>query len=629
VNKQGVDGTKCYTPNYWWVHSDFDLEWEEFGMYLGEPEYTSSYCNPGNEIPGWAPSFGADPVIDNIVSYGTLSDPFTRSQKPPPADPASSLVDTTCRISLAPLPDPNTGKMPASIQYPAPLHPTVYVVTRQFGGWFISATQPEWPFRPYGTLVGLFWAGFTLFWLWTFFMNYACWITLLLPVLSYSTCCGPRQCWRVVQRTLMQPIRELIDCWLCVETPGLGDDGGITVSQRLPCYGECCCFCCICSDFNPNHKPCCGKIGLCAKFCSEDGHGTPGTFYVDKIGPTSNARLDYGHDYFRNRAADTFTNVPLPACFGGTSFDFPNANIRAVLLVGPQLIGKRTILKFAQARGFETCDLGAEAAPTPQVRWKNALAKFKALREDPARKSAAPVIFGAGGTAWEQHAMPAAEVVRLAQVEGVEVVFLLWEADAGEKTLASQSRTRRDSAQHLWTSDTTLAQGPGAGGAGVALVKTLEPLSIHYQKNCRAPAALTMCRWLQRVDQKNCNRDKLCAIKDRWVSASPKSSMSAEDANPWKRVFGRRIMVDMDPEEALVRILMPYRGRRTGPSILWGGCTKGAPSLSGDPVDIREFPKAQGDPFASESTHPVELSSRMVKLSHVAKSVKRNRRPSF
>lgn len=597
VAKQSIKGKSvCYKPNYWWVDSGVDVEWEEFGIYLGEPEYTSSYCNPGLSIPGYAPGNIVDPVIDNILHFGSLSDSFNiRPASARPSQPASMLVDKTCRVSLAPLPDPVTGKMPASVQYPAPLHPTVYIASRPFAGWFISATQPEWPFRPYGTLVGLFWAGFTLFWLWHFFMNYACWLLRC----NY-------------QRALFEPVRELLDCWLCMETPGLGT--GITVAQKKPCWGECFCFCCYCSDLNGNDKPCCGQSQLCAQFCSEDGQGTPGTFLWDKIGPTSNARQDYGHDYFRNRAADTFTNVPEPRCLGGTAYDFPSANIRAILLVGPQLIGKRTILKFAKARGFETCDLGAEAAPTPEVRWRHALDKFKALREDPARHYGrmAPVIFGAGGTAWEQYAMPEAEVVRLAQVEGVEVVFMLWEADA-----------RKTTPGHDWRSETTLTKGERGATALAMSFDGDEP--AYLRKNCRAPAALTMRRWVRRVQRKNCSRSDLGAIKERWAEASPRPiatnarDKSFRDANPWNRVFGRRIMVDMDPEEALVRILMPYRWRQTGPSILWGGCTKGAPSLPDEPVDIREFPVAGEDLF-EQNTRGTE-NTRSITLVQAAKHI--------
>ena len=111
-------------------------------------------------------------------------------------------------------------------------------------------------------------------------------------------------------------------------------------------------------------------------------------------------------------------------------------------------------MRFAAARGFETLDLGAEDAPTPEARWENALAKFKALRDDPNRENAAPVIFGAGGTVWEEYAMPSHEVVRMAKEEGVEVVSMLWEADSGDDI------TYREK----WVSETTLTKGLGEGG---------------------------------------------------------------------------------------------------------------------------------------------------------------------
>ena len=55
--------------------------------------------------------------------------------------------------------------------------------------------------------------------------------------------------------------------------------------------------------------------------------------------------------------------------------------------------------------------------------------------------------------------------------------------------------------------------------------------------------------------------------------------------NAWNHIFGRRIMVNMHPEEALVRIMMPYRWRK-GNSILWGGCTRASDGSSSSEVSI-------------------------------------------
>ena len=439
----------------------------------------------------------------------------------------------------------------------------------------------------------LFWAGFTLFWLYHFFFDYLIWFGIVYDLLDEDLHISDgawrrelegkgrgERCLIFLRKIILGPLRDLVDFWLCVETPGLVADGGITVAQKKPFWGELCCFCCVCSNLEASDKPCCGNLSLCRQHFSKGGNGNPGEFFWDKVAPTSNARLDYGHDYFRNRAADTFTNVPHTSCLGGTSFDFPADNIRAVLLVGPKLIGKRTILRFAAARGFETLDLGAEDAPTPEARWENALAKFKALRDDPNRENAAPVIFGAGGTVWEEYAMPSHEVVRMAKEEGVEVVSMLWEADSGDDI------TYREK----WVSETTLTKGLGEGG-GAALCGA-QDLS-RMRGKCRAPAALTMHRWAQRVDS-DVQRSDLESSTSHYAEHSPD--------NPWNHIFGRRLKVDMDPEEALVRILMPYRGRGKGPNILWGGCTKGAPSL--DPVDVRTFPKVQQEPYEHREAAP-------------------------
>ena len=598
-----IDGTNCYEENYWWVDSGLDFEWQEFDIYVGEPEYTSSYCYPGPGVPGYAPQLDPDPAINAILRYGTVSDPFTQriGSPPPPGTLPSQLADKTCRISMAPLPDPVTGKMPAHVQYPMPVHPSIYVLPRPFSGWFIISTQPEWPFRPYGNLIGLFWASFTLFWVYHIFFDYLIWILYACRLSEMPSKYSPwhreleergiaGRCWLIVQKIIISPVRDLVDFWLCLETPGLGGNGGITVAQKMTIWGEMCCFTCICRNFecsewclcsifsscmSPAYKPCCGDKVWCERHFSENGEGNPGEFWCDKLGPTSNARLDYGHDYFRNRAADTFTNVPHRACFGGTAFDFPAENIRAVLLIGPKLIGKRSILRFAAARGFETVDLGEEDAQNPEARWNNALAKFKALREDPSRKDATPVIFGAGGTVWEEYAMPQREVVRMAKEEGVEVVLMLWESDSiGDydppKTLTASL-----------ASETTLMRGLGAGGGIADGSLVLDTRHIKYR--CRPPAALTMHRWAKRLAS-DVKRSDLDVITNKYANNAPQ--------NPWDYVFGRRLVVDMHPEEALVRILMPYRGRRKGPNILWGGCTKGAPSLKS--VDFRKFPDAEG-----------------------------------
>ena len=164
--KVGVDGgSRCFTKNYWWMDSGMDLDLDEFGISLGkfDDDYTSDYCT--KSAGGYAPNFWPDTALHNILDLGRIDDLYWWKDTVNPAGKQSLFEGIECRISLAPLPDPATGKLPLSVQYPAPTHPFVYVLPRPFGGWFNAASQPLWPFRPYAVFSILFWVFFSLIWL--------------------------------------------------------------------------------------------------------------------------------------------------------------------------------------------------------------------------------------------------------------------------------------------------------------------------------------------------------------------------------------------------------------------------------------------------------------------------------
>ena len=613
-----VGGTRCYTEDYWWLDSAFDMDWQEFGAQFGAGvDYTSSYCNPGVSVPGWAPKFSPDAVLDNLVRLGRVDAPHvlkkSENGNAPSSGKRSSFQGVQCRLSMAPLADPSTGKLPDSVQYPAPVHPTVYVLPTPFGGWFNSASQPPWPYASYAVWPALFWAFSTLMWLPHILHRLLYEFADMIREEKEKKRSARRRALDAFVGCFVRPVFDLVDYWLCLETPGVGR--GMSVSQHFSTEAEACVFCAACNGeadkCNPTNRPC---RPLCSK-CS-DGE-IPGTFLCDHIAPTSNARQDYGHDYFRNRAADTFTNVPQPRLCGGTQFDFPHDSVRAVFLVGPRLIGKRTILQFAKARGFETCDLEAEVeAESAAARWERALDMFQELRNDPERDGRAPVLFGCGGTPWERRAMPREEVVRVAREMGVEVVSLLWEAQSGSEYPVSPDKgkgIRVD--KKKWKSLSTLT---GEGGAltnngGMPFVCS----NASMQRYCRAPSALTMHRWEQRVKKSHASltSEDLENIGWAYVANTPESS-----GNPWARVFGRRIMVNMHPEEALVRILMPYRWRK-GPSILWGGATKNPPPLGEQQrgeLELQDFTSVQDARDDPKSADKVELKWKKLKAKKFA-----------